>query len=100
MYSAQASYHIALGSLFVEPDAGVTTTRLAVANEATNVGDLAFGPAAGLLHFSEVRRLENRLRETFEIGPTPIRIRFRRDEARKARRIDRKRPRNARKQRT
>jgi GTP-binding protein len=61
---------------------------------------LAFGPAAGLLHFSEVRRLENRIREEFDIGPTPIRIRFRRDEARKARGEARKRPRSARKQHT
>lgn len=43
MYAAQASYHLALGPLFVEPEAGVTTTRLAVANEATNVGELSFG---------------------------------------------------------
>lgn len=40
---------------------------------------LAFGPAAGTLHPSEIRRLENRLREEFDIGPTPIRIRFRTD---------------------
>ncbi|MDE3176638.1 MAG: hypothetical protein KGM15_11110 [Pseudomonadota bacterium] len=44
IYAAQASYHLALGALFVEPEAGVTTARLAIANEATNVGDLAFGP--------------------------------------------------------
>ena len=61
---------------------------------------LAFGPAAGLLHFSEVRRLENRLREAFDIGPTPIRIRFRRDAAREARGVARKGAKNARKQRT
>jgi GTP-binding protein len=58
---------------------------------------LAFGPAAGKLHFSEVRRLENRLREAFEIGPTPIRIRFRKEEGRGPARV---RPKNARKQRT
>ncbi len=43
MYAAQASYHIALGPLFIEPEAGATTTRLTVANETTNVGDLSFG---------------------------------------------------------
>lgn len=40
---------------------------------------LAFGPAAGKLHPSEINRLENRLRDEFSIGPTPIRLRFRAD---------------------
>ena len=43
---------------------------------------LAFGPDAGKLHFSEVRRLENRLRETFDIGPTPLQVRFRSEKPR------------------
>ena len=43
-YSAQASYRLHIGALFVEPSAGVTTTRLSIADEATNVGDLGFAP--------------------------------------------------------
>jgi len=60
---------------------------------------LAFGPAAGRLHVSEVRHLENRLREEFRIGPTPIRIRFR-AEKRRAAPSRRARPRRTRGART
>jgi GTP-binding protein len=38
---------------------------------------VAFGTGAEKVHFSEARHLENRLREEFGIGPTPIRITFR-----------------------
>jgi len=44
-YALQASYRMPVGPLYVEPEAGVSYTRLAVAAEATNVGELAFGEA-------------------------------------------------------
>ena len=42
--TAQASYRIPAGAFFLEPEAGVSAARLAVADEPTNVGELAFGP--------------------------------------------------------
>ncbi len=42
-YAAEASYRIPAGALYVEPEAGVSLSRLAIANEPTNVGDLSFG---------------------------------------------------------
>lgn len=52
---------------------------------------MVFGSSGGARapHISEVRRLENRLREEFAIGPTPLRIRFRLDGTRKGRRRER-----------
>jgi hypothetical protein len=44
-YALQGSYRLPVGALYVEPEAGVSYTRLAVANQATNVGELAFGAA-------------------------------------------------------
>jgi len=44
-YAVQASYRFPVGPLYVEPEAGVSYTRLAVAGEATNVGELAFDKA-------------------------------------------------------
>jgi hypothetical protein len=42
-YAAQASYRIPAGAMFVEPTAGLSYARLAVADEPTNVGDFSFG---------------------------------------------------------
>jgi len=42
-YAAQASYRIPAGALYVEPDLGVSLSRLAIDSEPTNVGDLSFG---------------------------------------------------------
>jgi outer membrane autotransporter protein len=44
-YALQGSYRLALGAVYLEPEAGVSCTRLDVANQATNVGELAFGAA-------------------------------------------------------
>ena len=55
MYSAEASYRLALGALFIEPEVGVNTTRLAIADEATNVGDLSFAPGRFTLGHAGVK---------------------------------------------
>jgi hypothetical protein len=44
-YSGEWSYRIPLDAMFVEPSAGVSYSRLSIADEATNVGDLSFGQA-------------------------------------------------------
>jgi GTP-binding protein len=46
---------------------------------------IVFTHDAGSVHFSLRRRLENRLRETFDFGPTPIVLRFRSRRRRPAR---------------
>ncbi len=45
IYAAQASYRIPAGAVFVEPTAGLSYARLAIADEPTSVGDLSFGQA-------------------------------------------------------
>ncbi len=42
-YAAEGSYRIPAGALYIEPEAGISLSRLAIDDEATNVGDLTFG---------------------------------------------------------
>jgi len=44
-YALKGSYRLPVGALYVEPEGGVSYTRLAVADQATNVGELGFGAA-------------------------------------------------------
>jgi outer membrane autotransporter protein len=44
-YAAKGSYRIPAGALYVEPSAGLSLSRLAIDDQATNVGDLSFGLA-------------------------------------------------------
>ena len=45
VYTAEAAYRLPAGDVFVEPSAGFSLARLAIADERTDVGDLAFGDA-------------------------------------------------------
>ena len=66
-YAAQASYRFAAGALYLEPEAGVSYTRLGLADEAANVGALSFGRAqltlahAGLRLGAEIAHGEDRI---------------------------------------
>ncbi len=54
-YAGEASYRIPAGAIYVEPDAGLSYAHLAIADEATDVGDLSFNAATLALGHAGVK---------------------------------------------